>query len=113
MERGDFTNVSGLSGSIPKSENICKCREAIFLLLVIKATSIPKGGPVKVRALIHSNDVHKTRGQTPFIITAEAKKTGSNCERRHSRSQLLGTLVTAMRTRYRMPPGCPAARKEL
>ncbi len=78
MERGDFTNVSGLSGSIPKSENICKCREAIFLLLNIVPTSAPTGEPVRVTALNQSNDVHITRAQTPFIITAEAKKIESN-----------------------------------
>lgn len=48
------------------------------MLLNIVPTSAPTGEPVRVTALNQSNDVHITRAQTPFIITAEAKKIESN-----------------------------------
>ena len=68
MAWGDFTNVSGLSGSIPRSENFCNCLEAAFLAPTIEPISVTNAGPVKMKASDQSSGVHKIRAQMPFII---------------------------------------------
>ncbi len=69
MARGDFTNVSGLSGSIPKSENRCNCRRAAFLLMAIMLTNDPTKAPPKAPRSDQPIGVYTTRAQMPFIIT--------------------------------------------
>ena len=41
IARGDITNVSGLSDSIPRSENLWNCRRAALLLMAAMVTSTP------------------------------------------------------------------------